>query len=576
MLKEKSIFYIIAVFAIILGLLTDYLFYQKPIGVSFFIFTSLVAAFSIIAAKNFEQKPNKVQIFILASAILLSAAVFLRASSFLTFFNVIGTIYLIFLFFALFADRNILNFRFLKYIAAPLIFIARSLAKAAKPINGYVRTLSGDKEIGSKEFRSVLRGIIIALPILIILGSLLYSADSVFRAYLNRFIQINVDIDLILLVRILKVIVISYIFIGIFYKFSDTEKTDNPALAQRSRPLGSIESTTIMILVESLFLAFIAIQFFYLFGGKNYVWGLNEYVTYAEYAKSGFYELIQVSIVSFILIYALDGFGKKETPKEKKTFKLLSAILVFEIIVILFSAFKRLLLYVDGYGLTLQRFLVFSFMIWIFLIFLAFLNKIFREYKNTVFIFSVFALTLAVWLGINVVNPDKLIAKVNIQRFIEGKKLDPYYFSSLSEDAVPSIMEIFKLNIDEETKERIATDLDWRYFSGGIRCARIDYNYLISEPYAYSECMTDSFGEKLKKFEEEKPWQSFNLSEASALAAIKENIAQIEKYQLQYRQRQAAACKDVAAKCEAGCVTNTLQPLEVCKSFCNPEGCDKI
>lgn len=198
MLKEKSIFYAIAIFAIIIGLSTDYLFYHKPVGISFFIFTSLVIIFSLIAAKKFEQKPNKIQILILASAILMSAAVFLRTSSFLIFLNVIGAAYLLFLFFALFADKNILSFRFLKYIAAPLIFFAKSMAKAAEPINKYTRSLIGEKEIGTKESRGVLKGIIIALPILLILGSLLYSADSVFRAYLDKFIAFKIDIDVIL------------------------------------------------------------------------------------------------------------------------------------------------------------------------------------------------------------------------------------------------------------------------------------------------------------------------------------------------------------------------------------------
>lgn len=374
----------------------------------------------------------------------------------------------------------------------------------------------------------------------------------------------------------MKVIIFSYIFVGILYKFSDLEKTNNQTLSQRNRPLGFIESATIMILVEILFLAFIAVQFFYLFGGKNYVWGLNEYITYAEYAKSGFNELILVSIFSFALIYALDGFGKKETPNEKKVFKLLSAALVFEIAIILFSAFKRLLLYVDGYGLTFERFLVFSFMIWVFFAFLLFLNKIIREYKNTIFIFSVFAMTLAVWLGINVLNPDKFIAKVNIQRFVEGKKLDTFYFNRLSDDAVPEILKLFKLNTDEETKEQIAADLKWRYFYRDIKCARINYDYLIANPFMYSGCGTEPFGEKIRQIESAQKWQSFNLSEKAALTAIKENIAEIEKYQSQYKQRQITECKNAAAKCEENCAANKSQPPETCKSQCNPEACEQI
>lgn len=576
MLKEKNNFYLIAVFASILGILADYFFYRKTIGISFFIFVFAITAFSLAAAKRFEKKISKIQILILISAIILSAGVFLRASLFLNFFNIIGAIYLLLLFFFLFAEKNIVNFHFAKYILAPIELTAKSIVKAAKPINGYFRSLYGNKEIGSKEFRSVIKGLILSLPILLILGFLLYSADSVFRIYLDGLFQIK--IDLISVSRILKIVIISYIFIGVFYKISDAEKIETPAEgAQKKRPLGFIESATVLVLVESLFLVFIAIQFFYLFGGKSYVWGIDKYITYSEYAKSGFYELILVSIVSFVLIYALDGFGKKETPKEKKMFKILIAALIFEITIILFSAFKRLLLYIDGYGLTLQRFLIAAFMLWVFLVFLAFAFKIIREYRNTVFIFSVFALTLATWLGINIANPDKLIAQINIERVAQGKKLDPYYLSSLSEDAVPEIVKIFKLNVNDEIKAKIAMDLNWRYSSADIRCGAIEYNpVLFSDPYISSQCKIVPLGETLKKFKKEKLWQSFNLAKEKALSAVEENSGEIEKYQLKYRGKQALICKENAAKCEADCNNNGWQSPSACKNSCGTKECDEF
>ncbi len=517
------------------------MFYQKSIGVSFFIFNSIIIIFLLALAKKFKLKLSKVQIFVLISILLFSAGVFLRSSSFLTFFNFVGSVYLLFFFFALFLDKDILNFRFLKYLTAPFSFFLKSFSAAARFIEKYKNTIPENGKIGSKEFRSVIKGAIIALPFLVILFWLLTSADLVFRAYTERFIKISFDFETVL--RILKILVISYFFIGIFSKIISVpitpslslSKEGNDSEAEKNKFLGFIESSTILVLVELLFLAFIAIQFFYLFGGKDYVWGIDEYITYAEYAKNGFYELIAAAIISFLLICGLDKFSKREAAKEKKVFKILSAALILEISIIIFSAFTRLSVYTDGYGLTFFRFLAFAFLFWIFFVFLIFLYKVFLEKKEPVFLFSVFCLSIIFWTGINIANPDAFIARKNIERLAQGKELDQFYLSYLSVDAIPETVKIFQMNADEKIKEKIAMDLYWRY-----------YMPLNSESHCYdlSQCSPIPFKEKLKYAEEKQTWQSFNFSKSKALSAAWDNYDEIVKYQEKYWEEEKKSRED--------------------------------
>ncbi len=576
MLAEKLNVYIIIAFSLTLGILTDYLFYGIPIGISFFIFILAIIAFSLVIAKKFGQKLSKTQILILISAVIMSAEVFLRSISFLTFFNIIGSVYLLFLTAVLLADKDISSFRFFKYFTAPILFFLKSFSASLKFINEQKNLISYKEEFGSKNLRSIVKGIIMSLPILAILGWFLYSADMVVRAYADNFFnffrfKINFELSL----RILIIFIISCIFIGVFAKFAKKEKPEAPE--EKTGPNksgGFIESMTVLILVELLFLAFIAIQFFYLFGGKSYVWGIDEYITYSEYAKSGFYELIKVSIVSFLLIYAIDNSSKIETLKEKKIFRFLSAGLFIEISIILFSALKRILLYIDGYGLTLSRFLAFALLFWIFCVFLFFLRKIYLEKKNSVFISTVFALSVATWLGINILNPDALIAKINLRRFAEGKQIDPYYFSHLSDDAIPEIVKIFKLNASEEIKKQIATQLDLRYSKHGVQYCEIPVNTIIGS--GYSECKTILFSDKIKKIEAGTHWQSYNLSKANAVAVLKVNANEIDKYQIAAWKNLAAECKTAADKCEKICATTAqIAPMD-CKFTCNSNRCDEL
>jgi len=438
MILKKSNLYLIIPLALILGMLADYLFYQKSIGVSFFVFSSVIIVFVLMLAGKFDKKISKIQYFILILAVLFSVCVFLRSSSFLSFFNFYGSVYLLFLFFALFLSRNILNFSFSKYIILPLSFFIKSFREAGLFIEKCKSAIPENKKFGSKEFRSVVKGIIIAAPFLIILCWLLSSADLVFQAYLGK--MFNFDFNLEIILRTLMILVFTYFFLGVFSKITgeiqDSGRRPEPTLvlknnasegshlpedtsegshlpedtnegsylpkeeilkhstASENKSLGFIESSTVLILIELLLLSFIAIQFFYLFGGKDYVWGIEEYITYSQYAKKGFYELIMASIVSFLLLYGLDKSSLRKNLKEKKIFKVLSAILILEMSVIIYSAWTRMAVYVDGYGLTFSRFLVFVFLLWIFSVFLIFLSKknISRKKRSRFFVFYILPL----------------------------------------------------------------------------------------------------------------------------------------------------------------------------------------
>jgi len=220
--------------------------------------------------------------------------------------------------------------------------------------------------------------------------------------------------------------------------------------------------------------------------------------------------------------------------KEKKIFKILSAILILEISVIIYSAWTRMAVYVDGYGLTFFRFLVFVFLLWIFSVFLIFLyKKIFQEKKEPVLLLMIFCLSIIFWTGINIINPDAFIARKNIERLTQEKELDSFYLSRLSIDALPETMKIFQMNnIDEEIKMEIAKDLYYR-------C-----NFLFGGWYYYDYNEIISFKKKLEDIEEKQNenWQSFNISEKRALLILKENYEKIAEYQSKYFKKQAEEC----------------------------------
>jgi hypothetical protein len=144
------------------------------------------------------------------------------------------------------------------------------------------------------------------------------------------------------------------------------------------------------------------------------------------------------------------------------------------------------------------------------------------------------------WAGIILINPDAFIAKENIERLTQGKKLDLYYLNNLSIDAIPEIVKIFKTDASDGTKMEVARDLY--------------YNYnLFSWPRQYDLYGNNSisFKEKIENAEkrQNENWQSFNFSQKKALKSLRENYKEIVKYQVRYFQKEAERCYEEIKNC---------------------------
>ena len=105
------------------------------------------------------------------------------------------------------------------------------------------------------------------------------------------------------------------------------------------------------------------------------------------------------------------------------------------------SALKRMILYVDAFGLTQLRFYTSAFMALVAGLLALYLFTALRGRRRAFATGALLAAGLAV-AGLNLANPDAVIAAVNLdRRLTTGIELDAAYLvSSLSEDATPTIV----------------------------------------------------------------------------------------------------------------------------------------
>ncbi|MVU82679.1 DUF4173 domain-containing protein [Nocardia sp. ET3-3] len=215
-----------------------------------------------------------------------------------------------------------------------------------------------------------------------------------------------------------------------------------------------------------VFAAFVATQVAVLFGGDGYV-QRTAGLTYAEYARSGFWQLSIVSMLTLAVIGAVLRFARQESGIERRWLRGAVAAVSVLSLVIVASALHRMWTYQQAYGFTVMRLLVEVFEGWIALVYLLILVSLVRLRRGWVPRAAVGA-AAATLLGLAVLNPEGFVAERNIDRWQAGKSLDAEYLSRLSADALPATHRLpggERAAVSEAIRARLGEDSwqGWNY-----------------------------------------------------------------------------------------------------------------
>ncbi|MBI5621779.1 DUF4173 domain-containing protein [Candidatus Falkowbacteria bacterium] len=425
--------------ALLLGVLFDYFFYGKFLGIAFPLYVALIITTFFVLILFCKQHLHPEALWLAPPLLFFSIMVFVRTSEPLTLLNLFASLLLLILMAEVSIRDRLKNFSINDYLKA--------LPQAGFHfIPPFFRTLSDllpfRKQSDGKNILSpVIKGILMAIPVLIIFLLLFASADLIFQKYLSSFISFDFESETIF--RVILVLLITCGFTGA-YAYALSQKSQGNATHPESAPgrFGHIESSILLGSVSGLFFIFILVQLTYLFGGESNISAQG--FTYAEYARRGFFELIAVAILSFLLLLLIEKYIVKKEAAHSRGFKVLSGVLVIEVLIIMASAFTRLSLYENAYGLTTLRLYSHAFIILLAVVFCLLLYKIYRHGQDTVFALQLFISLMLFLVVMNILNPDALIARRNIALFPATGILDTAYLSSLSDDALPVAIQLLE------------------------------------------------------------------------------------------------------------------------------------
>ncbi len=283
----------------------------------------------------------------------------------------------------------------------------------------------------------VAKGAALALPPFAVFAILFMGADPVF----NHDVHAVLDIDFRSAFSHLFLIAVVAWLIGGSLRgrfLAEPVPLQFGSIPQSLR-LGITEISIVLGSLIALFAAFLIIQFRYLFGGATLLDVVPD-LTYAQYARTGFFELVITSAIVLPFILAADWLLLPAIGRDRTVFRILALILVVQVFIVMFSALQRMMLYQNEFGLTELRFFATAFMAWLALMFLLFAATALRGRRNT-FLSSGFAVSLVFLVALNAANPDNWIARTNLARASEGKPFDAEYNARLGDDAVPVLVQ---------------------------------------------------------------------------------------------------------------------------------------
>jgi len=403
-------------------------------------------------------------------------------------------------------------------------------------------TDTGDTTPSTSPIVQAIKVSFLTLGLVLLFAALLSNADPVFANLIGDVLEQALGRI------ILSVIIASIAIIVLTIEATEYLKEHHPQV----RWFNFSEIAIPVSAVALLFGFFLFVQAKYLFGAHVDLASFG--LTYSEYVRRGFVELLLTTFIGGLLVYGI--YLKQSTTENKNQvlgYKLLSSVIIGQLFLMLLSALKRDLLYVEMFGITRTRIIGGAFILCLAIFFISLLTLILIEKMKERHLYSVtLGIVIFVIVSHNVINVDRIIARAQAP---SSTYKDYFYINSLSEDAydgwkesIPVIADYYE-NIYLNTmlsKDKIEQFTNYKLAIIALQEKR---DTLINK-YGPRKLEDDPLGSSYRYSEQftnrERALGSFNLSEFLAFKKMSEEhklfftqvdclVTQMGRYQRYYR-----------------------------------------
>jgi hypothetical protein len=208
-----------------------------------------------------------------------------------------------------------------------------------------------------------------------------------------------------------------------------------------TRLLGATEAVVVLVVVDLIVGGFVGLQLAYLFGGLDTMAAAG--LTYADYARRGYFELVAAACLAGGVIVGLDLNVRRRT----LPYLVLAVALVALTIVMLASAALRLGLYQQAYGWTELRLYVAVSIVALAVTLVALAGVLLTD-RTRWLGHAMIVIGLVSLVALNLISPPAFVAQRNLERVLDPSlvppggqaALDTSYLEALPDDAIPALV----------------------------------------------------------------------------------------------------------------------------------------
>lgn len=307
-----------------------------------------------------------------------------------------------------------------------------------------IKSLFSNSNGNKKTVGKVLIGFTCAIPVLVVVVPLLLSSDAAFSGMMEDiFSDAYSTICKAVFGVLLSVIALSYGF---------SMKTGRISGVKQGNFAG-VENVYIIS-----FLAAICVCYgLYLFSQLAYFFSAfrgflpDEEITYAQYARKGFFEMCLIAVINLCMVFLSLFIAKKKDGKVCHGVKALTTFIGVFTLIIIATAISKMVLYIDAYGMTQLRLTTSAFMVFLTVVFISVILRIYIRQINVVKTALLAAGCIVLLLG--VANVNKVCAEYNYESYRSGKlkTIDVTALYDLGDEGIPYIVKL-----TEDADEKVA------------------------------------------------------------------------------------------------------------------------
>ena len=410
----------------ILCILHSFLLYGQSLGLNVILFAIPLLIYLYYYLKINNLIKNKKGLLYMIPIIILSAMSVVYDNTF-THLNVIviPALYILMFIFTINPTNNLatLTLQSIRVVFKPIDMLSSFVKEIKGTIGNYIKI----DETQKKKIKSL----IIVIPIVILVLILLSSADMIFGKIFTKAFDFIGDTSIYEIIgRIVRFIFI-FVYLGIttLYlkdKFPSENTTDRYIKA---------EEYTVKLLLTILNVIYVVFDIIQIHSLMLHHVGDN--INYAEYARSGFFQLMFISILNIIIILI-----SKQSKKNKYN-QLMSIVMVALTLIIIISSFLRMHLYEVTYGYTVLRLGVYIILVTEAILLIPTIIYILKDKFPILRCYLV--ISIIVYTFVNLFSIDSIITSNNINRYYEREDgdIDIYYLENNNYDNIPQLVKLY-------------------------------------------------------------------------------------------------------------------------------------